>query len=95
MSERVLELIVERGLVDKREIAQQAGVQTETLEDIIDLLCNRGYMRIDEQSCSESPSCSGCSLADSCGSTDKLGRAIFVTDKGRQYVKSRRAKNNE
>ena len=95
MSERVLELIVEGGLVDKREIAQQAGIQTETLEDIIDLLCNRGYMRIDEQSCSESPSCTGCSLADSCGTTDKLGKAIFVTDKGRQYVKSRRAKNNE
>lgn len=95
MSERVLELIVERGLVDKQEIAREAGVQSETLEDIIDLLCNRGYMRIDEQSCTESPSCSGCSVADSCGSTDKLGRAIFVTDKGRQYVKSRRAKNNE
>ena len=95
MSERVLELIVERGLVDKQEIAREAGVQSETLEDIIDLLCNRGYMRIDEQSCTESPSCSGCSVADSCGSTDKLGRAIFVTDKGRRYVKSRRAKNNE
>ncbi len=95
MSERVLELIVEGGLVDKREIAQQAGVQTETLDDIIDLLCNRGYMRMDEQSCSESPSCSGCSVADSCGSTDKLGKAIFVTDKGRQYIKSRRAKHSE
>ncbi len=95
MSERVLELIVEGGFVDKREIAQQAGVQTETLDDIIDLLCNRGYMKIDEQICSESPSCSGCSVANSCGSTDKLGKAIFVTDKGRQYVKSRRAKNNE
>ncbi len=92
MSERVLELIVEGGLVDKREIAQQAGVQIETLEDIIVLLCNRGYMRIDGQSCSESPSCSGCSVADSCGMTDKLGKAIFVTDKGRQYVKSMRGK---
>jgi len=90
--ERVLELIVEGGLVDKREIAQQAGVQIETLEDMINLLCNRGYMRIDEQSCSESPACSGCSIADSCGTTDKLGKAIFVTDKGRQYVKSMRGK---
>ena len=92
MSEHVLELIVEGGLVDKREIAQQAGVQIETLDDMINLLCNRGYMRIDEQSCSESPSCSGCNLADSCGTTDKLGKAIFVTDKGRQYVKSMRGK---
>ncbi len=92
MIEHVLELIVEGGLVDKREIAQQAGVQIETLDDMINLLCNRGYLRVDEQSCSDSPSCSSCNLADSCGSTDKLGKAIFVTDKGRQYAKSRRGK---
>lgn len=92
MIERVLEIIVEGGLIDKREIAQQVGIQIETLDDMIDLLCNRGYMRIDEQSCSESPSCSGCSLAGSCGSVDKLGKAFFVTDKGKKYAKSRRIK---
>jgi len=88
--EQVLELIVEGRIVDKREIALKAGVQVETLDDVIDMLCQRGYLRVDEQSCTENPSCSGCSIADSCGSTDKLGRAIFVTDKGKQYVKSRR-----
>lgn len=92
MSEKVLELIVERGIVDKREIARQAGVQIETLDDIIDLLCQRGYLRLSDTSCTESPSCKGCNLADSCGSSDKLGRALFVTQKGRQYVKSRREK---
>ena len=89
---QVLELIVDGGIVNKREIARQAGVQVETLDDVIDLLCQRGYLRLSENSCTESPTCSGCSTADSCGSTDKLGKALFVTDKGRQYVKSRREK---
>lgn len=90
MIEKVLELIVEGGIVDKREIARQAGVQIETLDDIIDLLCQKGYLRLSETSCSESPSCAGCSMSSSCGSSDKLGKALFVTEKGRKYVKSRR-----
>lgn len=88
----MLELIVDGRIVDKRDIARQAGVQVETLDDVIDLLCQRGYLRVSEESCVESPSCSGCAAADSCGSTDKLGKALFVTEKGRQYVKSRREK---
>ena len=92
MISQVLELIVDGRIVDKREIARQAGVQLETLDDVIDLLCQRGYLRLSEESCTEGPSCSGCSTADSCGSTDKLGKALFVTEKGKQYVKSRREK---
>jgi predicted transcriptional regulator len=90
--EEVLELIVNRGIINKREIAEEIGVQVETLDDVIDLLCQRGYLRMTEKKCSESSSCSGCSLAESCGSADKLGRALFVTDKGKQLVKSRRVK---
>ena len=92
MIEKILELIVEGRIVDKRELARQAGVQIETLDDIIDMLCQRGYLRLSETSCSESASCSGCSMSNSCGSFDKLGKALFVTEKGRQYVKSRRDK---
>ena len=90
---QVLELIVEGRVVDKREIARQAGVQIETLDDIINLLHQRGYLRLEEASCVESPSCSGCSMADSCGTTDKLGKVLFVTEKGKQYVESRRETN--
>jgi hypothetical protein len=87
---KVLELIVDGRIVDKRDIARQAGVQVETLDDVIDLLCQQGYLRLSEASCAEGPSCSGCSVEDSCGSTDKLGKALFVTEKGKQYVMSRR-----
>jgi hypothetical protein len=90
MFEQVLEIIVENGIVDKREIARRVGVQIETLDDVIDLLCKRGYLRENEGSCSESPSCSGCNQAESCGSSDRLGRALFVTEKGKQFVRVRR-----
>jgi hypothetical protein len=93
MSEKVLKLIVESKIVNKKEIARLAGIQLETLDDIIDLLCQRGYLRVNETSCTEHTSCSGCSMADTCTSSDKLGRALYVTEKGRQYVKSRRDKN--
>ncbi len=89
---KVLELIVEGRVVDKREIARQVGVQIETLDDIIDLLCQKGYLRLSDTNCKESSSCSGCSVSDSCGNTDKLGKALFVTEKGRKYVESRREK---
>jgi len=87
---QVLELIVESGIVDKRELASQVGIQVETLDDVIDLLCQRGYLRESEGSCTESPSCSGCSASESCGSSDKLGRTLFVTEKGKQFVRVRR-----
>jgi hypothetical protein len=90
--EEVLELIVEERIVDKREIALRLGIQVETLDHIIDLLCQRGYLRLSEMTCAESPSCSGCSQAESCGSADKLGRALFVTEKGRNLVRARREK---
>ena len=92
---QVLELIVDSRIVDKRDIARQAGVQVETLDDVIVLLVQRGYLRLSEESCEEGPSCSGCSTAESCGSTDKLGKALYVTEKGRQYVKSMREKKDE
>lgn len=95
MITKILEIIVDEGITSKREIAKQVGVQIETLDDMIDLLCKRGYLRISDQKCTQSTSCSGCTLADSCGSTDRLGRVLFITEKGEQYVKSRRIANND
>ena len=92
MISKVLELIVEGRIVDKRDIAREAGIQVETLDDVIDLLCQRGYLRVSDTNCVESPSCSGCSVSNSCGTADKLGRALFVTEKGKQYANSRREK---
>lgn len=90
MIEEVLELIVDGKMVDKREIAKEVGVQIETLDHIIDLLCQNGYLRLSENSCTHSLSCSGCSMADSCGSSDKLGKVLIVTEKGKQLVIARR-----
>lgn len=95
MIEQVLELIVEGRVTDKREIAREVGIQIETLNGMIDLLCERGYLRIGKQSCMDDTHCSGCSMADTCGSTDRYGRVLFVTEKAKRYVKARRDKKNE
>jgi hypothetical protein len=95
MIEQILELIVDGRIVDKKEIAREVGIQEETLNDMIDLLCQRGYLRVGEQHCGEDMHCSGCSLADTCGSTDKFGRVLYVTEKARQYLKARRKRKDE
>lgn len=90
MIERVLELIVVSRIVNRNDLAREVGVQVETLDHIIELLCQRGYLREEEPSCNENPSCSGCSLEESCGTSDRLGKALFVTEKGKQFVRMRR-----
>ena len=95
MIDEILELIVEGQITDKREIAKEVGIQIETLNDMIDLLCRRGYLRVGERSCTGSTHCSGCPIADTCGATDKYGRVLFVTEKAKQYVKVRRERKNE
>ena len=95
ITDEVLELIVEGGLVNKKGIAGQIGIQVETLNHIIDLLCQRGYLKTSGQSCSEGMTCSGCPLSESCGSTDKYGRVLVVTEKGKKYIERRRTKKNE
>lgn len=90
MIERVLELIVESRIANKNELSREVGIQVGTLDHIIELLCQQGYLREEEGSCNESPSCSGCSMEESCGTSDRLGKALFVTEKGRQFVRLRR-----
>ncbi|TFG30221.1 winged helix-turn-helix domain-containing protein [Candidatus Thorarchaeota archaeon] len=94
MIDKILEIIVDEGITSKREIARQVGVQIETLDYMLELLCQRGYLRISDQNCAQGTSCSGCSMAESCGSTDRLGRVLFITEKGRRYVKARRKHND-
>jgi len=95
MIDRVLEIIVAGKVTDKRLLAKKVGIQTETLNHVIDLLCQRGYLIPIEQGCTKSPNCAGCSVAESCGSIDKYGRVLIVTEKAREYIKKRRVANNE
>lgn len=95
MIDQILELIVESRITDKREIAKHVGVQLETLDDVIDLLCRRGYLRTGQQNCTQSSHCSGCSMVDSCGSIDRYGIVLFITDKAKKYLQARRKEKHE
>ncbi|MFX1483522.1 MAG: hypothetical protein ACFFCP_10060 [Promethearchaeota archaeon] len=86
MIKRILQLIIQNGILDKKEIARQAGIQVETLDDIIRLLLQRGYLRTEVNNCQKSDMCEGCHFSSDCESMTSSGQAYFITDKGKAYA---------
>ncbi len=86
MLKKILELIVNDGILYKREMAERVGVQTETLDDMLKILLERGYLRLSECGTSEKVICSSCPSAGSCN-TEVLGQAYYVTAVGKRYAK--------
>ena len=84
---KILQLIVTEGILDKNQIARRVGMQIETLDDIIPLLVERGYLRMEENGCDIESSCSGCHNADTCDVITKVGQAFYVTEKGKAYAR--------
>ncbi|MCK4483456.1 MAG: hypothetical protein KAU89_01435 [Candidatus Thorarchaeota archaeon] len=85
MLKKILQLIVNDGLLYKREMAERIGVQTETLDDMLKILLERGYLRLSECGVSEKVVCSSCPSAGSCN-TEVSGQAYYVTPRGRMYA---------
>lgn len=88
MIKKVLQLIVAEGILDKKQIARQVGMQVETLDDIIRLLVERGYLRMESDGCEVESSCSGCHSSAGCDMATSTGQAFYVTEKGRAYASS-------
>ncbi len=86
MIKKVLQLIVSEGILDKKEIARRAGIQVETLDDVVRLLVERGYLRVEDDGCDIESSCSGCHNAASCDMMTNTGRVFYVTEKGKAYA---------
>jgi hypothetical protein len=86
MIKRVLQLIVREGILDKNQIARQVGMQIETLDDIIRLLVERGYLRMEVNGCDVESSCSGCHSSAGCDTITSTGQAFYVTDRGKAYA---------
>jgi hypothetical protein len=86
MIKKVLQLIVKEGILDKHQIARKAGVQAGTLDDIIRLLVQRGYLRMEENGCDVESSCSGCHSSMGCDIITRVGQVFYVTDKGKAYA---------
>lgn len=86
MIKRILARIIETGMVDKRTVAREAGIQPETLDDIIRLLIERGYLEMEEDGCEVNAACSSCEARGACQVITEL-RAYRVTERGRLYVR--------
>ncbi|MHA3962832.1 MAG: FeoC-like transcriptional regulator [Candidatus Thorarchaeota archaeon SMTZ1-45] len=86
MIQKVLQLILKEGISDKNQIARHAGIQVETLDDIIRLLMERGYLRTEENGCDVEPSCSGCHSTADCEIITNTGLVFYVTEKGKKYA---------
>lgn len=85
MLKKILQIIVNDGILYKREMAERVGVQTETLDDMLKILLERGYLRLSECGMSEKVVCSSCPSASSCN-TGVSGQAYYVTAVGRKYA---------
>jgi hypothetical protein len=86
MIKKVLQLIVSEGILDKSEIARRVGMQVETLDDIIRLLVERGYLRMEVNGCEVESSCSGCPSSAGCDTITSTGQVFYVTDRGKVYA---------
>ena len=85
MLKEIIQQILSGGMKNKQDIAQAIGVQKETLNDMLQLLVKKGMLRTSDCESVEGPSCSGCSSQGSC-SSDLLGHAYFVTERGKKYA---------
>lgn len=86
MIKKVLQILVEERILDKKEIARRAGIQIETLDDMIRLLVQRGFLRTEVEECVEDSACAGCHSSSGCDMVISGGQAFFVTDKGKAYA---------
>ena len=86
MIKKVMQLIVEERLLDKKEIARRVGIQVETLDDMIRLLIQRGFLRTEVEGCDSDSACAGCHSAAGCDMVTSVGQAYFVTEKGKAYA---------
>ncbi|MHA2025774.1 MAG: FeoC-like transcriptional regulator [Candidatus Thorarchaeota archaeon] len=89
MIKKVLQVIVEEGILDKKEIARRVGIQVETLDDMIRLLIQRGFLRAEVDACEEDSACSACHSSAGCDMVTAVGQAYFVTEKGKSYASMR------
>ncbi|MHA1948672.1 MAG: FeoC-like transcriptional regulator [Candidatus Thorarchaeota archaeon] len=86
MIKKVMQLIVEERLLSKKEIAHRVGIQVETLDDMIRLLIQRGFLRTEVEGCEPDSACAGCHSAAGCDLVPSGGQTFFVTEKGKTYA---------
>ena len=86
MLKEILQSILNGHLKSKQDLAQELGIQPETLDDMLHLLTKKGMLQIME--CDEQPqaACAHCPMSEGDCSGNATGEAYYVTERGRRYA---------
>ena len=86
MIRRLLKAMLEPGALSKRELAKVVGVQPETLDDIIRLLVQRGFLEPEGDACEVSESCGNCDSKGACEVMIEYS-TYRITERGINYAR--------
>lgn len=88
MLKRILRLILEEKVAQKRKIAKKLGVQMSALDDMLGILLENGYLRLGKCDCNPEVTCPTCPMADTCREKSMVSQEYYITQKGSNYVKA-------
>ena len=86
MLKEIIQQIMSGSMTSKNQIAESLGIQIETLEDMLQLLINKGMLRVSECEQIDQVKCASCPIAESSCNGDVLGQAYYVTERGKRYA---------
>jgi hypothetical protein len=88
MLKKILQVMLDQRIIHKQDLAKVVGVQLETLEDMLKLLVEKGYLKQEDCVEIEDTHCSGCPSAASCLDEQVATHDYHLTTKGMRYAKS-------
>lgn len=80
--------MLRENVISKPELARAVGVQLETLEDMLEMLLDRGLLRVGDCVEATDHHCAGCPSAAGCQPDGPSGKSYYVTEKGKKYASS-------
>ncbi|MFO7836723.1 MAG: FeoC-like transcriptional regulator [Candidatus Thorarchaeota archaeon] len=86
MLKRILHIILEEKIAHKKEIAKELGVQMSTLDDMLNILLENGYLRLGKCDYDSEVTCPSCPMADTCREKAMISNEYYVTDRGADFV---------
>ena len=85
MFKRILRMLLSEGLLSKNQVADAIGIQVETLDDMLQIMMERGLLRAGECVEPVETHCTACPVASDCHSAS-TSNDYYVTDKGKRYA---------
>jgi len=83
---KVLRAMQDSHYQSKREVADRVGVQESTLESILSMLSDKGYLHLVNNNRELPARCVGCTNHQGCKSMVQQGRVYLITNKGRKLL---------